>query len=271
MEHETLIRISFFLMTFFLIAWWERHAPRRRRNQSVALRWLNNLGIVAVNTLLLRLLFPMAAVGMAVYVDQNQWGFINTLALPFWLSVVLSVIALDLVIYLQHVLFHAVPALWRLHMVHHADLDYDLTTGLRFHPIEIALSMVVKFATIAALGPPILAVLIFEVILNSAAMFNHGNIRLPGRIDNFLRLLIVTPDMHRVHHSSIKVETNSNYGFNLSWWDRLFGTYIAQPIDSHEKMEIGLEQFQSPEYLTLPRMLTLPFVGKPGKYPINRE
>jgi sterol desaturase/sphingolipid hydroxylase (fatty acid hydroxylase superfamily) len=189
--------------------------------------------------------------------------------LPFWLKLVIGIIVLDLVIYFQHVMFHAIPILWRLHMMHHADLDYDLTTGLRFHPIEIILSMVIKLSVVAALGPPAAGVLIFEIILNTMAIFNHGNIRILPGLDRILRYFVVTPDMHRVHHSVIIRETNSNYGFNLPWWDRLFGTYCAQPVKGHEDMTIGLSQFREPKKLTLPWLLALPFIGDPGRYPIN--
>jgi sterol desaturase/sphingolipid hydroxylase (fatty acid hydroxylase superfamily) len=183
----------------------------------------------------------------------------------------LSFVALDFIVYLQHVLFHAVPALWRLHMVHHADLDFDLTTGNRFHPLEIVLSMLVKGAAIAAVGPPVLSVLAFEVILNATAMFNHANVKMPLPVDRALRCLVVTPDMHRVHHSTLPFETNSNFGFNLPWWDRLLGTYRAQPRAGHTEMKIGLRQFRDPDRLTLARMLALPFVGDIGAYSFGRR
>jgi sterol desaturase/sphingolipid hydroxylase (fatty acid hydroxylase superfamily) len=192
--------------------------------------------------------------------------------MPVWLTVPLAVIAMDFVIWLQHVMVHAVPALWRLHKVHHADLDYDLTTGARFHPIEIGLSMLVKFATIAVLGPPVLAVVIFETLLNATAMFNHGNIRLPAGVDRVLRWFVVTPDMHRVHHSVEDDETNSNFGFNLPWWDRLFGTYRAQPRAGHEQMTIGIHgRRDAHEVARLPGMLMLPFRGEVQGYAINRR
>lgn len=269
MEHELLIRLGFFFGIFALVALLEARYPRRPAHHK-AQRWFNNLGLVFLNAFVLRLIFPAAAVGMALMVEQGQWGLFNHVELNPGLTLLLTVIALDLIIYLQHVLFHAVPLLWRLHMVHHADLEYDLTTGLRFHPIEIVLSMVIKFAAIAALGAPVMAVIIFEIMLNACAMFNHANLRLPQGVDRALRWLIVTPDMHRVHHSSIKQETNSNYGFSLSCWDRLFGTYRAQPRLGHTEMEIGLTQFRDRSRLTLPWLLILPFTGKAGSYPINR-
>ncbi len=223
--HEVAIRLSFFFGVFAVMALWEVFAPRRALTVSKATRWLNNLGIVFLNTIILRLLFPAAAVGMAALAGDQGWGLFNYFQVPFWLAAVLSVIAMDLVIYLQHVMVHAVPTLWRLHRVHHADLDYDVTTGARFHPIEIILSMLIKFATIMVLGPPVVAVVIFEVLLNATAMFNHGNVRILRSIDRVLRWFVVTPDMHRVHHSVEDDEANSNFGFNLPWWDRLFGTY----------------------------------------------
>jgi len=271
MENEAIIRISIFILTFFVIAKWEYIAPRRQLTTSKRDRWIGNLGIVVIDTITVRLIFPIAAVGLAIVAESNGWGLLNYFNIPGWLAFILGAVIMDLVIYFQHVLFHAVPLLWRIHMVHHADLDYDLTTGIRFHPIEIVLSMVIKFAAIAALGPPPEAILAFEIILNSSAMFNHGNIRLPTKVDQLLRLLIVTPDMHRVHHSVNKIETNSNYGFNLSLWDRLFATYCSQPTEGHENITIGLEQFRNPKKLTLGWMIVLPFIGKTGRYPINRD
>ena len=203
--------------------------------------------------------------------QDNGWGLFNIIDLPSWVAILLSVIVLDLVIYLQHVIFHAVPALWRLHRMHHADLEFDVTTGLRFHPVEILLSMGVKLAVVVALGPPAVAVLIFEVLLNATAMFNHSNIRLPPFADRVLRLVLVTPDMHRVHHSVRPEETNSNFGFNLPWWDRLLGTYKAQPSAGHEEMSIGIEQFRTRRDLWLDRMLVQPVRGPASGYPINRE
>src|SRR5207244_10664866 len=211
----------------------------------------NNLGVLAVDALLVRVLLPITAVGLALVAEAHGFGLFNIIALPTWASIVLSVILLDLAIYLQHVLFHAVPALWLLHRMHHADLEFDVTTGLRFHPIEIALSMLIKFAVITALGAPAVAVLIFEVLLNATSMFNHGNVRLPLGFDYVVRWLVVTPDMHRVHHSILPGETNSNFGFNLPWWDRLFGTYRPQPAAGHEAMPIGIEPFRDARTLGL--------------------
>jgi len=271
MEHERAIRIVSFLSIFILLALWEIFMPRRILTTSKKCRWFSNLSIVAINPVLLQLLFPVLAVGMAQTAQANGWGLLNHLGAPRLMALCVGFIVLDLVIYLQHVMFHAVPLLWRLHMVHHADLDFDLTTGLRFHPVEIVLSMFVKMTVIVALGPPVEAVLAFEVLLNGMAMFNHGNITIPATLDKGLRRVVVTPDMHRVHHSVIIRETNSNYGFNLSVWDRLFGTYWSQPQKGHTGMVIGLSQFRDEKKLTLPWLLILPVIGDPGRQPINRH
>jgi sterol desaturase/sphingolipid hydroxylase (fatty acid hydroxylase superfamily) len=254
------------------MALWEFSAPRRALTQSKAMRWLVNLELVVINTVLLRLLFPAAAVGMALFAQAQGWGVFNVVEAPYWLAVAVCIAALDFFIWLQHVIFHAIPALWRLHRVHHADLDFDVTTGLRFHPLEILLSMLIKFAVIALLGPPVLAVIAFEVLLNATSMFNHGNVRLPLALDRVLRLVVVTPDMHRVHHSVEEDETNSNFGFNLPWWDRLFGTYHAQPRAGHDGMTIGISTFRDPRQCDrLWGMLRMPFVGRIEDYAINRR
>jgi sterol desaturase/sphingolipid hydroxylase (fatty acid hydroxylase superfamily) len=272
LANEPAIRVAFFLLVFAVIGVWEVVAPRRALTASKAMRWTSNLGIVALNTLLLRLAFPLAAAGMAAFAAANGWGLLNHFQVPVWLAVPIAVVAMDFVIWLQHVMVHAVPALWRLHRVHHADLDYDVTTGSRFHPLEIGLSMLIKFATIAVLGPPVLAVVIFEVLLNATAMFNHGNIRLPGSLDRVLRWFVVTPDMHRVHHSIEEDESNSNFGFNLPWWDRLFGTYRDRPRAGHAAMTIGIRDHREPtEVARLDGMLLLPFRGEIEGYAINRR
>lgn len=272
LANEPAIRLGFFLGIFALVALWELAAPRRALTVSKGLRWASNLGLVGLNTVLLRLLFPLAAVGVAAFAAAHGWGLLNHFQVPFWLAVPAAVIAMDFVIWLQHVMVHAVPALWRLHRVHHADLDYDVTTGARFHPIEIILSMLIKFATIIVLGPPVVAVVIFEVLLNATALFNHGNIRLPAGLDRVLRRFVVTPDMHRVHHSVADDECNSNFGFNLPWWDRLFGTYRDQPRGSHEGMQIGIRGHDDPrEVDRLDGMLILPFRGEVTDYVINRR
>lgn len=270
--HEVLIRLSFFFGIFAVMAVWELAAPRRRLTEKKWLRWGNNIGLVFFNSFLLRVLFPTAAVGMALFAREQGWGLINYLQPPYWLAVLAAVIVLDFFIWLQHVMVHAVPLLWRLHRVHHADLDFDVTTGARFHPLEILLSMGIKFAVIALLGPPVLAVIVFEILLNATSMFNHSNVRLPVGIDRVLRLFVVTPDMHRVHHSIEDDETNSNFGFNLPWWDRLFGTYCAQPRAGHEGMTIGIRTFRDSRWCSwLTGMLAIPFVGRINEYTINRR
>ena len=271
MSTEITIRLGFFLGIFVLVAVCEILAPRRALTTSKSGRWFANLVIIGLNPLSVRLFFPVLPVAMALLATERHWGLLNNVDLPYWIEVAMGVVALDFSIYLQHVLHHAIPALWRLHMVHHADLDYDLTTGLRFHPMEIVISMGIKLMMVVALGPPALAVLIFEVALNATSMFNHSNIHIPITVDRILRRFVVTPDMHRVHHSVIIRETNSNYGFNLPWWDRLLGTYKDQPAMGHTDMVIGLAQFRDPQKLSLPRLLILPFTGDPGRVPINRH
>jgi sterol desaturase/sphingolipid hydroxylase (fatty acid hydroxylase superfamily) len=270
--HEAAIRLGFFLGIFALMALWELAAPCRASTVSKAARWTNNMGLVMLDTLLLRLLFPAAAAGIAAFAADQGWGLLNHFVVPFWLAVPASVVAMDFAIWLQHVMVHAVPALWRLHRVHHADPDYDLTTGARFHPIEIVLSMLIKFATILVLGPPVAAVILFEVILNGMAMFNHGNVRLPEGVDRVLRWLLVTPDMHRVHHSVEDDEANSNFGFNLSLWDRLLGTYRDRPRKGQQGMTIGIHGYRQPRDVTwLPGLLVLPFRPRVTGYTVNRR
>jgi len=272
LNHEPAIRLVCFFGIFAVMAVWELLAPRRVLSQSKRQRWFNNLGLVVFNTALLRLVFPLAAVGMATTAELNDWGLFNRIEAPGWLVLIASVVILDGAIYLQHVMFHAVPLFWRLHRVHHADLDFDVTTGSRFHPVEILLSMLIKFAVIVLLGPPVVAVVVFEVLLNATAMFNHSNVRLPAPLDALLRWVIVTPDMHRVHHSHLEHETNSNFGFNLSAWDRLFGTYRNQPEEGHEGMVIGIDTFRDAAHcITLRGMLGMPLIGKLGEYAINRR
>lgn len=270
--NENTLRLGFFFGTLAIMALWEIVAPRRALTVSKLMRWSNNLGLVFFNSFILRLLFPAAAVGVAAFAAEQGWGLLNYYSLPLAIAIILSIIAMDFIIYLQHVLVHAVPALWRLHRVHHADLDYDVTTGARFHTIEIILSMLIKFATIIVIGAPVVAVIIFEIILNAMAMFNHGNVGLPKPLDTVLRWLIVTPDMHRVHHSIEDDETNSNFGFNLSWWDRLFGTYREQPRKGHTGMTIGIRGFREPKQASwITGLLAMPFIGKVSGYAINRR
>lgn len=261
--NEIAIRIGCFFIIFAILATGELTKPRRVLTVTKSVRWFNNLMIVALDNLLVRLLFPAAAVGVAVLAQTQQWGLLHYINMPGWLAIAVAVIILDGVIYLQHVLFHAVPALWRLHRMHHADLDFDLTTGIRFHPVEIILSMLIKFAAIAALGASPVAVIIFEVALNATSLFNHSNIKIPVIVDKFLRFLVVTPDMHRVHHSVAVFEADSNFGFNFPWWDRLLGTYRAQPYLGHEGMTIGIKQYRDKkQVMWLPGMLWLPFKGR---------
>ena len=272
LQYELTIRLGAFIGVLITVALAEIAFPRRVLTVSRLRRWVSNLGIVFVNSALVRVLLPMTAAGFAVLAASRGWGAFNNLEAPVGVAVLTSVIILDFAIYLQHVMFHAVPLLWRLHRMHHADLDFDVTTGARFHPIEIVLSMLIKFSVIAVIGAPAVAVVIFEVVLNATAMFNHGNLRLPYALDRVLRLLIVTPDMHRVHHSIEDHETNSNFGFNLSLWDRVFGTYQAQPDAGHEAMTIGIRDYREPRIASdLPGMLILPFLGRITGYAINRR
>ena len=260
---ETILRLSAFIGIFVVMALIELGAPRRELHHSKPRRWLTNLSISGLNTLLLRLMamlaVPVAAVGAAEWARIAGWGAFNLLGWPFWLEILIAIVVLDLAIYGQHVLFHKVPVLWRLHQVHHADVDFDVSTALRFHPVEIALSMLIKIAVVLALGAPAIAVVLFEIILNGCAMFNHANIKLPGWLDAVLRRILVTPDMHRVHHSVIRRETDSNFGFNLSIWDRIFGTYRAQPEAGHTGMTIGLSEYQSEDPTRFSWSLLLPF------------
>jgi len=269
LANEAEIRLSAFLGILIAVVAWEFAAPRRVRNFSRWVRWPSNLGIVALNTIVVRLLFPAAAVGVAWTASEKGWGLFQSFEVPTAVAIIVSVVLLDFFIYLQHVLFHAVPGLWRLHRMHHADLDFDVTTGARFHPIEIVLSMIIKMGAIAALGAPPVAVIIFEVLLNATAMFNHANAKLPLALDRVLRLFVVTPDMHRVHHSVIVGETNSNFGFNLPWWDRLFGTYRDQPAAGHDGMTIGIEVFREGGDLRLDKMLVQPFREGADDYAIT--
>jgi sterol desaturase/sphingolipid hydroxylase (fatty acid hydroxylase superfamily) len=267
LSHEAAIRVGAFTAILAATAAAELAAPRRALTVGRGFRWPRNLSLVAIDTLCLRFLFPLLAVQTAFIARENGWGLFNQLDLPAVAAIPLTVLALDLVIYAQHRAFHAVPLLWRLHMVHHADPDIDVTTGGRFHPIEIMLSMLLKMAVTLVIGGAAVGVIVFEVLLNATTMFNHGNVALPRGVDRLLRAVVVTPDMHRVHHSVRREETNSNFGFNVPWWDRLFGTYRDQPQDGHAAMTIGLRQFQDKRRQSLGWMLVLPFIGTPGDYP----
>jgi len=267
MNIDLIIRISAFVGIFAAMAVWEMMAPRRQWQTAKAKRWVINLAMVGFNTLFTRTLLTSGALGAAVLAGQREVGLFHQLDWPWWAELIIAMIVLDLVVYFQHVLMHAVPILWRLHMVHHSDLDIDVTTGVRFHPIEIALSMFIKIGAVILIGASPTAVLMFEVILNATSMFNHSNVCIPVRVDRMLRWIVVTPDMHRVHHSVIPRETNRNFGFNLPWWDRVLGTYLSDPSKGHEHMTIGLEQYRDPTRLTWLGLLVLPFVGEIGKYP----
>jgi len=259
-QHESVIRLGCFAGVLAAVALWQWQRPRRPLTQSLIRRWGNNFGMLLVNSVLLRLVFPAAAVGAALLAGDRGWGLFNAVSWPVWLEVAASVVLLDALIYAQHVVFHKVPVLWRVHRVHHVDLDFDVSTGLRFHPVEILVSMSVKWLVILALGAPALAVLVFEVLLNAFPMFNHANASLPRPVDRALRWFVVTPDMHRIHHSVIRAETDSNFGFNLSWWDRLFGTYRAEPAGGHDAMRIGQSNWRRAEdCVALWGMLRVPF------------
>lgn len=256
---EAAIRLGYFLGIFAIMAIWEGLSARRERPVSRWKRWPGNIGVVFVDTFLARIVAPAGAVGFAFFAQSNRSGLFNVVQLPGTVGFLVSLVALDLAIYFQHRLFHRVPVLWRLHRMHHADLDIDVTTGARFHPIEILLSLGIKFLVVVALGAPPLAVFVFELALNATSMFNHSNVRIAGALERVLRCIVVTPDMHRVHHSIVPKETNSNYGFNFPWWDRLFRTYRPQPEAGHDKMTIGIHEFRDPRELQLPRMLAQPF------------
>ena len=271
---EATIRLAAFAGVFAAMALWEVLAPRRPWAVGRASRWPSNLGIVAVDALAVRLLIPVAAVGVALLASEHGIGLFHVLGWPGWLAGLLGFLVLDLVIYGQHVVFHKVPWLWRLHRMHHADLDIDVTTGVRFHPIEILLSMLIKIATVALVGIPAGAVVAFEVVLNATSLFNHSNATMPAWLERLVRLLVVTPDMHRVHHSIVRAETDSNFGFNLPWWDRLFGTYRPEPAAGHDGITIGLPIFRDRRELRLDRLLTQPFrapgeIDQPSAAPVN--
>ncbi|PIV20320.1 MAG: fatty acid hydroxylase [Deltaproteobacteria bacterium CG03_land_8_20_14_0_80_45_14] len=270
-KNELLIRLGVFFGILVVMFLWELIAPRRPLTTSKITRWFSNLGLVLIESIVVRLVFPTALAGITLLVQQRGWGLFNQFELPYLLKIIFSVLILDFVIYLQHIMFHSVPLFWRLHMVHHTDMDIDVTTGVRFHPVEIILSLGIKMIVVILIGAPLAAALIFEIILNGTSMFNHGNVRYSQNIDSILRLLVVTPEMHRVHHSTIRWETNSNLGFNFPWWDRLFGTYRGQPAKGHLEMTIGLEPYKEPKKLTLPWLIVLPFIGKLGKYPMTRS
>ena len=268
---EPLLRLGAFLAVFALMALWEFAAPRRGRALPRGARWPGNLALLAVDVALLRVVAPGAAIAVALAGEARGWGLLQALDAPAWLAIPAAFVLLDAAIYFQHVAFHAVPALWRLHRVHHADLDLDVTSGTRFHPVEILLSTGIKCAAVAAIGAPAIAVLAFEIALNATSMFNHANVRIGERAERWLRRFVVTPDMHRVHHSIEYDESSSNFGFNLPWWDRLLGTYRAQPRAGHEAMTLGVDAFREAGDSRLDRLLLQPLRDTPGSYPINRR
>lgn len=264
MANEVAIRLSVFLGLFVILIAIEALLPRRKRSQSRSTRWFTNISLTVIDTLTIRLMaviLPVLAVGAAMDASARGWGLLGAVDWPNWVEVILAMLILDFVIWAQHLITHKVPILWRLHRVHHADRDMDVTTAIRFHPIEIALSMLLKIGVVYALGPTAFAVILFEIILNGSAMFNHANMNLPPKLDQVLRLFIVTPDMHRVHHSVHREEHDSNYGFSLSIWDRMFGTYIPQPAEGHDDMDVGL-RWQDDRPAKLGWALMLPFRPK---------
>ena len=262
---ELALRLGVFVFVFAALAAWEKYAPARVLRLSRAIRWQANLGLALVNTLIVRLALPASSIALASIAAEGQWGLLNRVAIPGWLAIVAGVVVLDLVVYFQHVLFHSVPLLARIHAVHHADMDFDLTTGIRFHPLEMLLSALIKLAAVAALGAPVVAVLAFELILNATAMFNHANVSLPKWLEGWTRLCVVTPDMHRIHHSVLEVERNSNYGFGLSIWDRWFGTYTPA---FRGELTIGLSDWRDRHTVaTLPGTLGMPFTKPDGACP----
>jgi len=261
-DNEVFIRLGLFFAVFVFMAVWEFMKPRRKLTSPKSIRWLNNMAITFLNSAIVRWIFPISAVGIAILSSKHGWGVFNYVEMSPLLAGIIVIVLLDLTIYAQHRLFHKFPLFWRLHRMHHTDLDIDVTTGARFHPVEIILSMGIKAGMVIIIGASAWSVLTFEVLLNSTSMFNHSNILMNKRIDRIIRMCIVTPDMHRVHHSVITRETDSNFGFNLPWWDRLFGTYRDQPASGHEGMTIGLANYRERKWLSLPWMLTVPLSGR---------
>jgi sterol desaturase/sphingolipid hydroxylase (fatty acid hydroxylase superfamily) len=258
-DNEIYIRLGFFFGVFAVMALLELVSPRRVLRTSKGARWFTNLSITFIDGAALRLVFPLMAFDIAKMSAERGWGLFNNIGIPGLAAGIISVIILDCVIYFQHVVFHRLRPLWMFHRMHHTDLDFDVTTGSRFHPGEIIMSMAIKMVSVILIGAPAWSVLVFEVLLNATAMFNHSNVKFPLGLDRVLRLFVVTPDMHRVHHSVIIKEYNSNFGFNLPWWDRIFKTYTAQPVKGHVDMNIGLANFRDPKKLSLLRLLAIPF------------
>ena len=270
-QYESYIRLSSFIGLYALLTLWEISSPKRKLEHARRLRWVSNFGLIIISSILVRFIFPTAAVGIALLVEQNHWGLLYYFELPYIIHFIAAFVLMDLSLYFQHVMFHALPLFWRFHRVHHTDLDFDITTGLRFHPFEMVISILIKFMTITALGVPVLAVVIFEITLNAASMFSHSNIKIHLAIEQMTRWFIVTPDMHRIHHSVSENEANSNFGFFISVWDRLFGTYTKEPKEGHAGMQIGLNNFREPKWQDLRWLIYLPFVSKIKHYAINKR
>ncbi len=269
LDHEKYIRLYWFLGTFALMAFWEFRGARRKEKIPRKERWPHNLALTVLNALVLRMLFPAAAIGAAYLAQSQQFGLFNWVEVPALFSVLFTLVVMDWVVYYQHRAFHAFPLFWKFHRMHHTDLEVDVTTGLRFHTVEMAASMLVKSFFVLLLGAPAFGVFIFELVLNVSSLFSHSNVRMPDWLDRALRFLVVTPDMHRVHHSILPAETNSDFGFIFSLWDRLLGTYRAQPKEGHEKMKVGLDVFHDEKYLPVLMLLEQPFLDKGGKFAWN--
>ncbi len=261
--NEPIIRLSFFVSILLLMSLFEYIIPKKELLLSKFKRWSNNISIIVVNSFLLKFIFASSIITISIYTTENKIGLLNLFEISFFFSVILSIILLDLIIYFQHRLFHKIDFFWKFHKVHHSDMDFDVTTGLRFHPIEIIISMLIKMISVFIIGVPIIAIVIFEIILSSLSMFNHSNIKLPAILDKRLRYFIVTPDMHRIHHSIHNEELNSNYGFNISLWDRIFSSYTNKPKNGYEKMTIGLKEFYDEnKTVSILNILSLPFRKK---------
>jgi sterol desaturase/sphingolipid hydroxylase (fatty acid hydroxylase superfamily) len=271
LDHEMTIRLGFFIGVFAMMAVWEMVAPLRTAKTSKPIRWSNHLALAIINIVLIRLTFPLAAVALALYASDRGIGLFNLISIPYAVAFVASLLALDLAVYLFHLLFHHVPVLWRVHRLHHADLDIDVTTGVRFHPIQIVMAAIVKSAAILLLGPPALAVLAFEVASHAITLFNHGNVKLAPSLDRILRWVVVTPDMHRIHHSIHSAETDSNFGFVFAWWDRLFGTYRPEPAAGQACMTVGIESFRTDRDLWLDRLVLNPVVDDRASQSIGQS
>jgi len=270
-QYESYIRLGAFLGLFILLMAWEIVSPKRKLLQLRRFRWFSNIGLIVTSSILIRFIIPTAAVGIAFQVEQDNLGFLNRLDLSAASQFIIAFILMDLAIYFQHVMFHALPMFWRFHRVHHSDLDCDISTGLRFHPFEMIISILFKFIVIVSIGAPVIAVICFEIILNAASMFTHSNIKLPSNLEKLVRWIVVTPDMHRIHHSVNENETNSNFGFFISVWDRLFATYINEPKEGQQNMEIGLHGFRQAKWQNLRWLIYLPFVSSIDDYAINKR